>query len=101
MREYALTVGVVIAVPLAIFAGMMGAAAIALCTHGESPRPVLAMPKAILRHRGAYQGVLAGIAVGDPLDRRHAIERAPDADSNQPNGVTRQCPLDADTGNLC
>lgn len=57
MQDYALTVAVVAAVPTTIFAGMMGVAAIALCTHGESPRQVLAMPKTFFRHRGYYQTI--------------------------------------------
>ncbi len=96
MQEYAVTVGVVVAVPLAIFAGMMGAATITLCARGEDPRPVLAMPKTFFRHRGTYQGVSAGIAVGDPRARRSAIEIIPGTDNLQPDGVARRCPLAAD-----
>lgn len=66
MQDYALTFAVVAAVPTTIFAGMMSAAAIALCTHGESPRPVLAMPRTFFRHRGHYSAWQSGPAAVEP-----------------------------------
>lgn len=66
MQECALTVAVVAAVPATIFAGMMGAAAIALCSHGENPRQVLAMPRTFFRHRGHYGGLHQAPAAPEP-----------------------------------
>ena len=66
MQECALTVAVLAAVPTTIFAGMMGAAAIALCTHGESPRPVLAMPRTFFRHTGYYGALQQAPAAIEP-----------------------------------
>lgn len=67
MQECALTVAVVAAIPTTIFAGMMGAAAIALCSHGESPRQVLAMPRTFFRNRGHYREMHQAPVVAEPV----------------------------------
>ena len=47
--HYIITIAATAAIPLSIFAWMMGAAALALAINGESPRAVLAMPRTIFR----------------------------------------------------
>ena len=44
-----ITVTATAAIPVSIFGWMMGVAALALITNGESPRAVLAMPRTIFR----------------------------------------------------
>ena len=67
MQECALTVAVIAAIPTTIFAGMMGAAAIALCSHGENPRQVLAMPRTFFRNRGHYRLLHGAPAAPEPV----------------------------------
>jgi hypothetical protein len=65
MHHYVLMATATAAVPVTIFAWMMGVSALALLTNGESPRAVLAMPRTFFRRCPAVIGVAREEVAGD------------------------------------